>query len=56
VTDAIKEFVLSGNADVDFVLCEIGGTVGDIGGPVLSSRPSASSATTSSAARPATST
>ena len=32
VTDAIKEFVLSGNADVDFVLCEIGGTVGDIEG------------------------
>ncbi|MEQ8265694.1 MAG: CTP synthase [Parvibaculum sp.] len=32
VTDAIKEFVLSGNQDVDFVLCEIGGTVGDIEG------------------------
>jgi len=32
VTDAIKEFVLSGNKDVDFVLCEIGGTVGDIEG------------------------
>jgi CTP synthase len=30
VTDEIKEFVLSGNEDVDFVLCEIGGTVGDI--------------------------
>jgi CTP synthase len=30
VTDAIKEFVVSGNDDVDFVLCEIGGTVGDI--------------------------
>ncbi|MCX5514595.1 CTP synthetase [Kaistia algarum] len=30
VTDAIKAFVLSGNDDVDFVLCEIGGTVGDI--------------------------
>ncbi|MBZ9935792.1 CTP synthase [Mesorhizobium sp. BR1-1-16] len=30
VTDAIKTFVLSGNEDVDFVLCEIGGTVGDI--------------------------
>ncbi|HAC58566.1 MAG TPA: CTP synthetase, partial [Rhodobiaceae bacterium] len=26
VTDAIKEFVLSGNQGVDFVLCEIGGT------------------------------
>jgi CTP synthase len=32
VTDAIKEFVLSGNGGVDFVLCEIGGTVGDIEG------------------------
>ncbi|MGF1650155.1 MAG: CTP synthase [Hyphomicrobiaceae bacterium] len=30
VTDAIKEFVLAGNEDVDFVLVEIGGTVGDI--------------------------
>ena len=30
VTDAIKEFVLDGNEDYDFVLCEIGGTVGDI--------------------------
>jgi CTP synthase len=30
VTDAIKAFVLEGNDDVDFVLCEIGGTVGDI--------------------------
>ncbi|MEO1406234.1 MAG: CTP synthase [Pseudomonadota bacterium] len=33
VTDAIKEFVLSDpGEDVDFVLCEIGGTVGDIEG------------------------
>jgi CTP synthase len=32
VTNAIKEFVLDGNDDVDFVLCEIGGTVGDIEG------------------------
>jgi CTP synthase len=32
VTDAIKHFVLSGNEDVDFVLVEIGGTVGDIEG------------------------
>jgi len=32
VTDAIKAFVLAGNEDVDFVLCEIGGTVGDIEG------------------------
>ncbi len=30
VTDAIKNFVLEGNEDYDFVLCEIGGTVGDI--------------------------
>ncbi len=30
VTDAIKEFVLSDLTDEDFVLCEIGGTVGDI--------------------------
>ena len=32
VTDAIKTFVLTGNEDVDFVLVEIGGTVGDIEG------------------------
>ena len=32
VTNAIKEFVLSGNEGVDFVLVEIGGTVGDIEG------------------------
>ncbi|MGY6627775.1 MAG: CTP synthase [Oceanicaulis sp.] len=32
VTDAIKAFVLSDAGDVDFVLCEIGGTVGDIEG------------------------
>ncbi len=30
VTDEIKAFVLDGNEDFDFVLCEIGGTVGDI--------------------------
>jgi CTP synthase len=30
VTDAIKEFARSDTDDVDFVLCEIGGTVGDI--------------------------
>ena len=30
VTDAIKEFALSDVEDEDFVLCEIGGTVGDI--------------------------
>ncbi|RIJ28933.1 CTP synthase [Henriciella algicola] len=33
VTDAIKDFILSDPGDdVDFVLCEIGGTVGDIEG------------------------
>ena len=32
VTDAIKNFVLEGNEDFDFVLVEIGGTVGDIEG------------------------
>jgi CTP synthase len=32
VTDAIKQFVLSGNDGLDFVLVEIGGTVGDIEG------------------------
>jgi CTP synthase len=32
VTNAIKEFVRSGNDGYDFVLCEIGGTVGDIEG------------------------
>ncbi len=30
VTDAIKEFVLGDVTDEDFILCEIGGTVGDI--------------------------
>jgi CTP synthase len=32
VTDTIKEFVLGNVDDADFVLCEIGGTVGDIEG------------------------
>src|SRR5437867_388841 len=32
VTNAMKEFVLEGNEDFDFVLVEIGGTVGDIEG------------------------
>ncbi|MCC3246341.1 CTP synthase [Methylocystis sp. WRRC1] len=32
VTNAIKEFVLEGNENVDFALIEIGGTVGDIEG------------------------
>ena len=30
VTDEIKNFVIEGNKGYDFVLCEIGGTVGDI--------------------------
>ena len=30
VTDAIKEFARADTEDLDFVLCEIGGTVGDI--------------------------
>ncbi|MEO6360967.1 MAG: CTP synthase, partial [Sphingomicrobium sp.] len=30
VTNAIKEFALNETDDVDFVICEIGGTVGDI--------------------------
>jgi CTP synthase len=30
VTDEIKNFVLTGNEEYDFVICEIGGTVGDI--------------------------
>ena len=30
ITDAIKEFVLANVDDEDFILCEIGGTVGDI--------------------------
>jgi CTP synthase len=32
VTNEIKQFVLSDHGDADFVLCEIGGTVGDIEG------------------------
>jgi CTP synthase len=32
VTDAIKDFITTGNEGIDFVLCEIGGTVGDIEG------------------------
>ncbi len=30
VTNALKDFIYDGNEDYDFVLCEIGGTVGDI--------------------------
>ncbi len=32
VTDAIKEFVVDGTQDLDFLIIEIGGTVGDIEG------------------------
>ncbi len=32
VTDAIKEFIAADCGDADFMLCEIGGTVGDIEG------------------------
>ena len=32
VTDELKAFILSDAGDVDFVLCEVGGTVGDIEG------------------------
>jgi CTP synthase len=32
VTNAIKDFIRAGNEGYDFVLCEIGGTVGDIEG------------------------
>src|SRR3546814_8685732 len=30
VTNEIKDFVVGGNEEFDFVICEIGGTVGDI--------------------------
>ena len=49
VTNAIKEFILDGNSGHDFVLVEIGGTVGDIeampfsgGHPPARQRPAAS--------------
>ena len=32
VTNAIKEFIVADTDDIDFMLCEIGGTVGDIEG------------------------
>ena len=32
VTDQIKEFILNNNKNIDFCLCDIGGTVGDIEG------------------------
>ncbi len=30
ITDAIKEFIKNGSEDVDIIICEVGGTVGDI--------------------------
>ncbi len=32
ITDAIKNFIKDGENDVDFIICEIGGTIGDIEG------------------------
>ncbi|MDR2795039.1 MAG: CTP synthase [Holosporaceae bacterium] len=32
ITDEIKNFILTGHENVDFMICEIGGTVGDIEG------------------------
>ena len=32
VTELIKEFIMSNDVDTDFIICEIGGTVGDIEG------------------------
>lgn len=32
ITNEIKKFILDGNEGIDFVICEIGGTVGDIEG------------------------
>ncbi|MDR3223986.1 MAG: CTP synthase [Holosporales bacterium] len=32
ITNEIKNFILDGREDVDFIICEIGGTVGDIEG------------------------
>jgi CTP synthase len=38
ITDAIKDAILKNTKDVDFIICEIGGTVGDIEGlPFLES-------------------
>ena len=42
VTNAIKDFIRDGNEGFDFVLCEIGGTVGDIEGlPLFRGHPPA---------------
>ena len=47
VTDAIKEFVVDVKTmEVDFVLVEIGGTVGDIEGFAVSSKRSGNLTTT----------
>ncbi|GHU16830.1 CTP synthase [Alphaproteobacteria bacterium] len=32
ITGEIKEFIMDGHEDVDFIICEVGGTVGDIEG------------------------
>ena len=32
VTELIKKFIMNNDADIDFIICEIGGTVGDIEG------------------------
>ncbi|GHU11757.1 CTP synthase [Alphaproteobacteria bacterium] len=32
ITDEIKAFIIDGHEDVDFTICEVGGTVGDIEG------------------------
>ena len=41
VTNEIKDFIAIGEDEVDFMLCEIGGTVGDIEGlPFFRSHPS----------------
>ncbi len=55
VTNAIKEFVLSGNDDYDFVLVEIGGTVAVTSRACRSSRRSVSSRTSCRAIMPSTS-
>ncbi len=55
VTDQIKDFIGADTTDEDFILCEIGGTVGDIES-TPSWKPSASSATRSVRRTPCSST
>ena len=45
MTDAIKDFIVNETEDLDFVLCEIGGTVGDIEGLPFFLKRSGNSAT-----------